>query len=100
MPCTPQNRAGRWAWSTWLLVVPTLTIAWAMAMTRENVFTALLRVFALGPELPWHTVLQKTAMAYLPALARGGTPIMVLLLAGVILWLLWRDAPFQPAGDA
>ena len=66
----------------------------------RNVFTALLRVFALGPELPWHTVLQKTAMAYLPALARGGTPIMVLLLAGVILWLLWRDAPFQPAGDA
>ncbi|MFN8646730.1 MAG: hypothetical protein U0104_08210 [Gemmatimonadales bacterium] len=85
---------------TWLLVVPTVTIAWAMAMTRENIFTALLRVFTLGPELPWHTVLQKTAMAYLPALAKGGTPLMVLLLTGVVLWLLWRDAAFAPAGDA
>lgn len=81
-----------------LLVVPTLTISWAVSMAREDVFTSLLRVFTLGPELPWHTVLVKTAAAYLPALAGGGSPIMVLLLSASVLWLIWRGA--VPRGPA
>ena len=76
---------------TWTLVVPTVTISWAVSMTREDVPTALLRVFALGFELPWHTVLQKTAEGYLPALADGGSPLAVFVLTGVVLWLIWHS---------
>ena len=65
-------------------------------MTRENPPVALLRVFTLGFELPWHTVLQKTAEAYLPALANGGSPLALLVLVGAILWLIWA-APLPPA---
>lgn len=83
-------------WVLWSLVVPTLTVSWAVAMTRENPPVALLRVFTLGFELPWHTVLQKTAEAYLPALANGGSPLALLVLVGAILWLIWA-APLPPA---
>jgi hypothetical protein len=76
-------------WIVWSLVVPTVTISWAVAMARENVVLSLLRVFTLGFELPWHTVLQKTAEAYLPALARGGSPLALFVLVGVVLWLVW-----------
>jgi hypothetical protein len=74
----------------WCLVIPTVTISWAVSMTREDVPTALVRIFALGFELPWHTVLRKTAEAYLPALAGGGSPLAVFVLTGVVLWLIWR----------
>jgi hypothetical protein len=80
-------------WLVWLLVLPTLMISWAVAMTRENVVTALLRVTTLGFELPWHTVLRKTASAYMPALAEGGSPLAVFLVTGVLLWLIWRERP-------
>lgn len=77
-------------WVTWTLIVPTVTISWCVSMTRESVPVALLRVFTLGFELPWHTVLQKTASAYLPALSMGGSPLALLVLVAVVLGLMWR----------
>lgn len=87
------------AWVRWLLVVPTVTISWSVAMAREDVVTSLLRIFTLGFELPWHTVLRKTAAAYLPALADGGSPAAVFVLVAVVLWLLWSTRE-QPSGLA
>jgi hypothetical protein len=80
----------------WALVVPTLTVAWSVAMAREDVPTSLLRIFVHGFELPWHTVLQKTAAAYMPALAEGGSPLALFVLTGAILWVIWS----RPAAGA
>jgi hypothetical protein len=79
-------------WAAFALVVPTVVISWSVAMTREVVPTALSRVFASGPELPWLTVLRKMSGAYAPFLAAHSSPIPVFIAVGVILWLLWRKA--------
>jgi hypothetical protein len=82
------------AWLLWALVVPTVTISWCVSMAREDVAQSLLRVFVLGFQLPWHTVLQRTATGYFPALANGGSPLPVFVLTGAIIWLIWaRRAP-------
>ena len=73
----------------WLLIVPTVIISWCVSMARESVPISLLRIFTLGPELPWHTVLQKTSPAYFPTLAAGGAPLVIFMLAGVVVWLIW-----------
>jgi hypothetical protein len=76
-------------WS-FALVIPTVVISWSVAMARENVPTSLAHIFLTGPELPWLTVLRKTAGAYAPLLAGGVSPIMVFAVVGVVLWVLWR----------
>ncbi|HXE57633.1 MAG TPA: hypothetical protein VNK43_06495 [Gemmatimonadales bacterium] len=75
---------------TWALVVPTVAISWSVAMARESVPVSLMRIFLGGFELPWLTVLRKTSSAYLPWLERGASPLALFVLAGVVLWLLWR----------
>ena len=80
------------------LVLPTAIISWSVAMTREAVPRALAQVFGTGLELPIHTVLEKTASGYWPEVADGTSPIAVFLVTGVILWLLWKDAPWDVAG--
>ena len=59
-------------------------------MTRDAVPGALSRVFLKGFELPWLTVLRKTSSGYLDFLAGGASPIALLCLTAVIIWLLWR----------
>jgi len=82
------------AWLLWAIVVPTVTISWCVSMAREDVAQSLLRVFVLGFQLPWHTVLQRTATGYFPALVNGGSPLPVFVLTGAIIWLIWaRRAP-------
>jgi hypothetical protein len=66
-------------------------------MARESVPTSLLRIFTLGFELPWHTVLQKTAAGYYPPLAKGGSPLALLVLVGVILAIIWKTGRATPA---
>jgi hypothetical protein len=80
------------------LIVPTVAISWCVAMARESVPLSLLRVFVGGFELPFLTVLQKTASAYAPFAATGVSPLPIFALLGVVLWLLWRDpeARMQP----
>jgi hypothetical protein len=71
-------------------VIPTIAISWSVAMAREHVPISLARVFLRGFELPWLTVLQKTATGYLPYLEAGVSPLPIFCVVGIILWLLWR----------
>ncbi len=77
-------------WGRWLAIVPTVCISWSVSMTRDAVPGALSRVFLKGFELPWLTVLRKTSSGYLDFLADGASPIALLCLTAVIIWLLWR----------
>lgn len=82
---------------TWALVVPTVAISWSVAMAREDVPTSLARVFLMGPELPWVTVLQRMASGYAPFLAEGVSPLAIFALLGVVVWLIWRGGdPREP----
>ncbi len=88
-------------WAMLAVVVPSVAISWSVAMTRDAVPAALARVFLRGPELPWLTVLQKTAAGYAPFLADGASPLGLFALIGVVLWLVWRghgpaDRPSLP----
>jgi hypothetical protein len=74
----------------WLLILPTLIVSWCVAMTREDVPTALVRVFIGGFELPFLTVIGKTAAAYAPFLEGRPSPLPLFAVAGAVLWLVWR----------
>ena len=77
-------------WFALTLVIPTVLISWSVAMARESVPIALARVLGSGLELPWLTVLQKTAAAYAPRLADGASPIPIFVVVSLVLWLVWR----------
>lgn len=77
-------------WARYTFVIPTVAISWAVSMTRDSVPGALGRVFLQGFELPWLTVLRKTASGYMESLSTGASPIAILILLAVILWLVWR----------
>jgi hypothetical protein len=77
-------------WAVYALVVPTIAISWSVSMTRAAVPEALARVALRGFELPWLTVLEKTAAGYAPFLADGADPVGLLVAAAVVLWLVWR----------
>lgn len=74
-----------------LLIVPTVAISWSVSMARESVPVSLSHIFLGGFELPWLTVLRKTAGAYAPFLERGASPIPLFCLLGVTLWFVWRN---------
>ncbi len=78
-------------WFALILVIPTVLVSWSVAMVRESVPIALARVLGSGLELPWLTVLQKTAAAYAPRLADGASPIPIFMVVGLVLWLVWRS---------
>jgi hypothetical protein len=80
-------------WAALAIVLPTVVISWSVAMTREVVPMALQRIFTTGPELPWLTVIRKMSGAYAPFLAAHPSPIPLFIIAGIVLWLLWRKAP-------
>jgi len=83
----------------WALTVPTLAVSWSVSMAREDVPTSLARVFLMGPELPWVTVLGRMASGYAPFLSDGVSPLAVLALLGVVVWLIWRGGdPRAPLG--
>jgi len=81
--------------SALFIAMGTLAISWSVAMVRLDVPTSLAHVFLRGFELPWLTVLQKTASAYAPFLEKGASPLAIFVLLGCLMWLLWRDAPFH-----
>ncbi|MEX2048825.1 MAG: hypothetical protein WEB90_04545 [Gemmatimonadota bacterium] len=81
----------------WALVLPTMAISWSVSMAREDVPTSLTRVFLMGPELPWVTVLARMASGYTPFLADGVSPLMILAALAVVVWLIWRGGgPLSP----
>lgn len=77
----------------WLLVLTTLVVSWCVAMAREDVPTSLVRIFVGGFELPFLTVLGKTASAYAPFLEGRASPLPLFALVGIVLWLIWRPVP-------
>lgn len=77
-------------WARYAVVIPTVSISWAVSMTRDGVPGALSRIFLQGFELPWLTVLRKTSSGYLASLSSGASPIAIFVLLAVILWLVWR----------
>jgi hypothetical protein len=86
------------SWALWTLILPSLAISWSVAMAREAVPLSLARIFLGGFELPWLHVLDVTAGAYAPFLARGTSPLPLFCLAAVALWLLWRPASRRDGG--
>jgi hypothetical protein len=86
----------------WALVVPTVAISWSVSMAREDVPTSLARIFLLGFELPWVTVLGRMASGYAPMLAEGVAPLAIFGALGVVVWLIWRGgdprAPLSETG--
>jgi hypothetical protein len=84
----------------WALIVPTVAISWSVSMARESVPISLARVFMMGPELPWVTVLGRMASGYAPFLADGVSPIAILLVLGVVVWLIWRGGDPRAALSA
>jgi hypothetical protein len=87
-------------WATLLLVLATVTISWTVAMTRASVTESLAWVFLRGPELPWLTVLRKTAGGYAPFLEDGASPIMLFVFIGALLWILWSGGAGSIEDDA
>jgi hypothetical protein len=86
----------------WALLVPTIVISWCVSMARESVPTSLARIFLMGPELPWVTVLGRMASGYVPFLAEGVSPVAILVALGAVIWLIWRGgdprAPLSALG--
>jgi hypothetical protein len=73
-----------------VVAILTVSISWSVAMVREDVPTSIAHIFLSGFELPWLTVLRKTASAYAPFLERGVSPLAVFCLAGALIWVIWR----------
>ena len=72
----------------WMLALA-ITVSWALAMARESVPESLLRVFVAGPELPWLTVIGKTAPQYVPFLEGAPSPLAAMALAAAAVAALW-----------
>ncbi|MCC6990958.1 MAG: hypothetical protein IT181_18265, partial [Acidobacteria bacterium] len=72
----------------WILALA-LAVSWALAMARESVPESLLRVFVAGPELPWLTVIGKTAPQYVPFLDGAPSPLAAMALAAAAVAALW-----------
>ncbi len=80
----------------WATVVATVVISWSVAMVRLSVPESLAHVLLAGVELPWLTVLRKTAGSYAPFLTQGANPLGLFILTGLTLWALWRGHRFPP----
>jgi hypothetical protein len=65
-------------------------------MARESVPESLLRVFVAGPELPWLTVIGKTAPQYVPFLEGSPSALPVLAVGAAVVLAIWW--PLRPMG--
>jgi hypothetical protein len=81
----------------WVLVAA-VAQAWALAMARESVPESLLRVFVAGPELPWLTVIGRTAPQYVPFLDGAPSPLPVLAVAAAAVLAIWW--PLRPTATS
>lgn len=85
----------------YVLVVPTMVISWSVAMAREDVPTSLMHIMLGGFELPFLTVLRKTASAgYAPFLVTTGvSPLPIFVLLGATIWFIWRRYDPEESGS-
>jgi hypothetical protein len=75
---------------TYALAVLAFAQAWALAMVRESVPQSLLRVFVEGFQLPWLTVLGRTASQYAAFLEGRPSPLPLVALCGALVFVVWR----------
>ncbi len=81
------------AWSVGVLAVVEM---WTFAMVREHPVESFHRVFIEGLELPWLTILIRTAPQYAPQLADKNPSFGVFLAMGLMVWAIWRArAPWE-----
>ena len=73
-----------------LIALAAVAETWCLAMVRESPLDSMVKVMLRGFELPWLTTLVKTAAAYYPPLADGASPVGLMLVAGVVVWGIWR----------
>jgi hypothetical protein len=78
----------------WILALA-IAVSWALAMARESLPESLLRVFVAGPELPWLTVIGKTAPQYVSFLDGAPSPLAAMALAAAAIAAVWW--PLGPA---
>jgi hypothetical protein len=85
----------------WGLALMSFVVSWSVAMVRSQgtVLENVERVFLGGFQLPWLTVLSKTAAQYAPWLS-DISPLPLLVLLGVTIYAIWtiRD-PWQQIGE-
>ncbi|HEV8125538.1 MAG TPA: hypothetical protein VGP80_14915, partial [Gemmatimonadales bacterium] len=73
------------------IVVVSVAINWSLAMVRSQgtVFENVKHVVLEGLQLPWLTVIGKTAKQYAPWLG-SVSPSFIFLLLAVMIVLIWR----------
>jgi len=84
-----------------LVALAAVAETWCLSMVRESPLDSIVKVMLRGFELPWLTTLVRTAAAYYPPLAEGASPLGLLLVAGVVLWGIWRiPHPWRSMSEA
>lgn len=88
-----------------LIALVSVGLTWCLAMYREverplGVLDPVLRTLVEGPELPVLEALEKTGGAYGGLGAGGTSPIALMLLAGVLVWIVWRPGRDDAATGA
>ena len=78
-----------------LVAALSVGLTWSLALYREverplGVFDPVVRTLVDGPELPVLEALEKTGGAYGGLGAEGTSPIGLMLLAGALVWIVWR----------
>lgn len=86
----------------WGLVFLSVAINWSLAMVRSQgtVVENVKHVVLEGLQLPWLTVIGKTANQYAPWL-RGVSPTFIFLATALVIYLIWRVRdPWKPLSGA
>ncbi len=86
-------------WTALLITIPSVLLAWCVAMVRESPFLSLCAVLRDGLQFPWLTTLSRAAEQYYPPLADPASPasryfpLLAALGLAVGLFLIWRVGP-------
>ena len=92
-------------WIAYGLAILSFALSWGLAMYRfqeqeSSILVGLRHVFLEGFQLPAVTTLSRMAAQYAPELAHGVSPLPVFVLAGVVIWAIWRiELPALPLSE-
>lgn len=82
-----------------LFALAGVTVGLSIAMVRSQLGIAdnVLHILAEGPQLPWLTTLAKMSRQYMPWLEGRPSATAAFLLAGLIIWWIWKvRSPWRP----
>jgi len=77
-----------------LIAIITLSQSWCISMVRDferpqGILESIKLLFLQGFQLPWLTVISKTATQYTATLSKGASPILLFLITAGILYCIW-----------